>query len=157
MNFLLKACCVWGVAALAILAVEPKLPIKEQESSVGALVPAVSPEEIGKLIEKLTDERHKVRVQASRRLWDIGRPALPLIKEYVDSPDPEQAKRARTLVIKIEMGFTPDTDPKWIKMVARYPRAAGAERAEILIDFYNAKAWQPFLRLYALAKVTVRY
>lgn len=111
-------------------------------------VAAVDLAKISDLVDELGHERFSVREWANKRLWEIGRDALPMLKAHVDSPDPEQADRASILVAKIEMGFTPESDPKWAKEVRRYPGESKDKRSKLWLDLIDAKEFLAFLRLY---------
>lgn len=62
---------------------------------------AVAPGEIEKLIKDLGDDRWRVRDTASRRLGEIGRPAIPALRQAVMSPDLEVKFRAKSLLNSI--------------------------------------------------------
>ena len=62
---------------------------------------AISQSEINKLIKDLGDDRWKVRDAASRRLREIGWPAVPALREAVKNPDLEVKVRAKSLLTAI--------------------------------------------------------
>ena len=74
-------------------------------------------------VRDLADERFQTREEAMRRLWDLGKPALPLLEEAAHSPDPERAIRAASIRDWILMGVTPNTDPEILSWIEQFPGA----------------------------------
>ncbi|HZL36422.1 MAG TPA: PDZ domain-containing protein [Tepidisphaeraceae bacterium] len=66
--------------------------------AVPATQPAGSPREIAALIRQLGDDSFRVRQDAAKRLREIGKAALPALKEAEKSSDLEIHNRARNLV-----------------------------------------------------------
>jgi hypothetical protein len=48
----------------------------------------------------LGDDVYANREQAERKLRDLGRMAIPALKEAVNSPDPERVMRAERLLLR---------------------------------------------------------
>jgi hypothetical protein len=70
-----------------------------------APAPAVgeaSAEEIKRLIKDLGDDSFEVRERATRRLVEIGKPALPAVKEAQTSKDAEVRSRADKIVDRLD-------------------------------------------------------
>jgi len=123
-------------------------------AAVSAMVAWASPvndaatSDIERQVDNLIDQRFTVREKASERLWELGRTALPRLRELTESPDPEQAVRARELVRKIEMGLFPDSDPELLEIVARYASASDSEKNDLIRDLQNKRAWRQMLKLH---------
>ncbi|MBI5725232.1 MAG: HEAT repeat domain-containing protein [Planctomycetes bacterium] len=82
-------------------------PTTEKPGATGpATAPAASQEEIKKLIAQLGDKDFKVREAATKRLIEIGKPALPALRDVVknNASDSEAVERA-----KIIIRFAPDS------------------------------------------------
>src|SRR5690349_13024428 len=71
-------------------------------STPAAVRAAPADDEVGRLIGQLGSEDYVPREAASRRLEDIGEPALPALRQALASPDPEVRRRAGDLVALIE-------------------------------------------------------
>jgi hypothetical protein len=56
-------------------------------------------DQVQQLIEQLGDDDYANREQAERKLRDLGRMAIPALKEAVNSPDPERVMRAERLLL----------------------------------------------------------
>jgi HEAT repeat protein len=85
--------CLAAVIAVAavtatVLADEPKSGTSENE--------------IKRLIDQLGSERFKDREQATRQLSQLGKAALPGLKEATKSPDVEVSRRAQQLIEEIQ-------------------------------------------------------
>lgn len=65
---------------------------------------AVSSEIIQALVSELGDEKFAVREKAKKRLLEIGRPAIPLLRKVDKSDSPEQRLSAAKLVATIQSG-----------------------------------------------------
>ena len=101
------------------------------------------------LIQDLSDEKFRVRENASREIWSIGEPALPALQETAAGKDPEQAYRARELIRKIQLHITPDTDPAVLSLVERYAKASPNEKLTLFDQMHKKRAWRQLLKLYA--------
>lgn len=112
------------------------------ENAVGAPQP-------DRLVAMLADENFKVREDAARDLWKLGDAALPALKSAIASRDPEKSSRARDISRRIELGITPETDPKIIELVDKYVVAAAEEKSAILGKLKKHRAWRQLLKLYA--------
>ena len=103
---------------------------------------AVSQSEIGKLIKDIGDDRWKVRDAASRRLREIGWPAVPALREAVKNPDLEVKVRAKSLLIAICQGDPDELAEKRVELqkafsAADYPTAIRISRK--LTSYENAE------------------
>ena len=101
------------------------------------------------LIEDLSDEKFRVRENASREIWAIGETALPALQEIASGNDPERAYRARELIRKIQLYITPDTDPAVMSLVERYAKASMNEKITLFDQLHKKRAWRQILKLYA--------
>lgn len=103
-------------------------------------------------IRKLASENYLERVKATQILWELGPLAIDDLKEAARSTDPEMALRARDLLRKIDLGIAPDTDPRIIKLIERYPTANPTQKNTIFHELRRLRAWRQILRLYAREK-----
>jgi len=104
------------------------------------------------LIRELADENFRTREEATRKIWDIGEPALPALQEAANGSDPEQAFRARELIRKIQLSITPETDAEVIGLIERYAKASPNEKVNLLNLMSKKRAWRQVLKLYASDK-----
>lgn len=133
---------VTGFAAwMTIAAAAP-----ETSAQSGLKVPEKS---LAALIEDLSDEKFRVRENASREIWKTGESALPALQEIAAGNDPEQAYRARDLLRKIQLHITPETDPAVISLVERYAKASPNEKVTLFDQMHKKRAWRQILKLYA--------
>jgi len=84
-------------------------------------------DEIAKLIKQLGDDNFDVREKAAGRLAEIGKPALPALKEATKSDDVETRQRAKRLVEKFEPAPKP-AQPKDDENVNPFGGGAGGIR-----------------------------
>jgi len=99
-------------------------------------------------IRRLGDDRYAVREEATKRLWEMGKPALPSLREALNQSDPEIVRRAKLLIRKIELEITPDTEPEVLALVERYGHATPDEKAQLLQELRRHSAWKQMLRLF---------
>ncbi|HEY8960881.1 MAG TPA: hypothetical protein VIM57_01665, partial [Luteolibacter sp.] len=99
-------------------------------------------------IQRLGDDRYSVREDATKRLWEMGKPALPRLREATSLPDPEIVRRAKLLIRKIELEITPDTEPEVLTLVERYGHATADEKVQLLQELRQHSAWKQMLRLF---------
>ena len=83
------------VALAILMANNAFLPAADESS--------VTEKEIQRLIEQLGSSRFREREQATQYLFEIGKPALPSLKEAAKSPDAEVRGRAQRLVERIDV------------------------------------------------------
>ncbi len=107
---------------------------------------------IAALIQDLADERFATREAASRQLWQIGPAALEALQQAATASDPEQAYRARELVRRIELDLTPETDPAILALADRYGKGSTLDKARVLRQLHQRRAWRQILKLYTTEK-----
>ncbi len=101
MTMIASRCLAVVIAVAAIAAA-----IRAEEPKSGA------PEkEMKRLIDQLGSERFQDREQATRQLAQLGKSALPGLKEATQSPDAEVRRRAQQLVEQIEPPAVRSMDP----------------------------------------------
>ena len=110
------ALCLWnligaGPAAADIAATRP------------AEDAAALKERIARAVKDLGADSWRVREEASRRLWEIGRPAQTALEQAADSDDPEVRARARRILEKFKYGIYPDTPDEVVELIQKYRRA----------------------------------
>ncbi len=129
---------ITGVSAWVwIAAASPEVGVQVAEKSLEVL------------IHDLSDEKFRVREEASRKIWAIGESALGALQEIAVGKDPEQAYRARELIKKIQLHITPDTDPAVATLVERYAKATPNEKLGLFAQMHKRRAWRQILKLYA--------
>lgn len=121
------------VASAAPEATEPPPPEKSLET----------------LVQELADPKFRTREEASRKIWQIGDPALSALQAVADGKDPEQVYRARELIRKIQLFITPETDPAVIDLVERYAKASESEKVNLFEKLARRRAWRQLLKLYS--------
>ena len=105
--------CVVAIAALAPAAAPAQSPAPANASTADAApaeaAPAeAAPADVRSLVEQLGDADFKTREAATKKLKDMGREALPALKEAIASAaDPEICSRADALVRQIERPRVP--------------------------------------------------
>ncbi|MES2921930.1 MAG: hypothetical protein V4819_10295 [Verrucomicrobiota bacterium] len=127
----------WGWIAVAAPDVPMESSVKAPEKSLAVL------------IQDLSDEKYRIREEATRKIWMIGEPALGALQETAVGNDPEQAYRARELIRKIQLHVTPDTDPAVMALVERYAKATPNEKLGLFAQMHKRRAWRQILKLYA--------
>ncbi|MEX1048938.1 MAG: hypothetical protein WED15_05390 [Akkermansiaceae bacterium] len=127
----------WTVAGAPELPREPAPPV------------AVAEKPLESLIEDLGHEQYKTREAASRRIWALGDPALPMLKQAAAGDDPEMSHRARDLIRKIQLHITPDTDASVLLLVERYAKASAEEKIGLYDEMHKKRAWRQILKLFA--------
>lgn len=108
--------------------------------------------DIGSLIHLLSDENFRTREKATRDLWLLGESALQALRDTAKGKNPEAAMRARTLLRKIELHITPDTDPSIIDLVERFTKASAEEKSELFTEMRQKRAYRQMLKLFAEEK-----
>ncbi|MBV8879631.1 MAG: HEAT repeat domain-containing protein [Planctomycetaceae bacterium] len=94
---------------------------------------ATSDDAVRKLIEQLSADRIEARAEAYRKLEEVGRPALPLLRKAASDPDDEVSSRARTLLIRIPI--REHLTPALLAGVPGiYDRLAGGDWRAVFLD-----------------------
>jgi hypothetical protein len=88
-------------AALPAEGAEQEHEQEKESPAEPALTPARQ-KELAALIEQLGHEEWEKRDQASRKIEDFGRAALPALREATGSSDQEVVERARVLIEKLD-------------------------------------------------------
>jgi len=113
------------------------------------LAPKAVEKPLETLIKDLGHEQYRTREEASRRIWALGDPALPLLKQTAAGDDPEMSHRARDLIRKIQLHITPDTDATVLLLVERYSKASAEEKIGLYDEMQKKRAWRQILKLFA--------
>ncbi len=83
-------------------------------------------------IRQLGDAKYKVREEAMRFLWSVGRPAEGALRAALASNDPEVVRRARHVLEQLEYGILPDTPKELVALVEQYKAGnASAKQAAL--------------------------
>src|SRR4051812_43483250 len=72
-----------------------------------APTPAPSPKELDRLIANLGNDDFRVREEATHKLYKIGKPAIPALRQALSSDDPEVQSRAQLIIKRIEIRPVP--------------------------------------------------
>ena len=94
-----------GAAAVALLPVFAAAQLVEGQPDAptsAAAAPAPLPQEIKQLIDQLGHADYHTREAASKRLREVGEPALPALREAAVSANPEVLARAEALLTRIQ-------------------------------------------------------
>jgi hypothetical protein len=100
------------------------------------------------LVDELSNDRYKIREEASQKLWSMGNRALAELEKAAAGKDPERAYRARELVRKIQLRVTPETDSGVRALIERYQKATPNEKSALLQQLNGKRAYWQMLRLY---------
>ena len=92
-----------------MIATSPGLDLAGSGSA--AMGPTASPEEIEAIIESLADEDWRARSEATRRLIEIGEPALPALRQQTVSGPLERVWRTEEAIREIERKRDPAARP----------------------------------------------
>lgn len=84
--------------------------------------------QINDAVAKLGDPDAAVRERAMAGLWSAGKMAEPALRQASNSDDPEVARRARSLLNRIELGLYPDTPQEVLDLIEQYPYGDAATR-----------------------------
>ncbi|KPK80227.1 MAG: hypothetical protein AMJ81_12340 [Phycisphaerae bacterium SM23_33] len=112
-------------------------PVWAGPTTTGSADDARLQQEIARAVRDLGSDSWRVREEATRRLWSIGRPAEAALRRAAESADPEVRFRANTILEKFRYGIYPDTPKEVLKLIEDYRGAAPSARvnfARLLID-----------------------
>lgn len=101
--------------------------------SAAQAAPPPTDAEIQQAVEQLGADRAADREAATRRLWEIGTPAVPALRKAAESSDLEVVFRAKFLLEQIALGLGPDTPPETASLLRQVlhgdrPNRLGAAR-----------------------------
>ena len=99
------------------------------------------------LINELADNDYSTRENATKKLWDIGPPALPALRKAAQSKEPEAASRAKELLLYIQAGVLSDSPEDVKTMVLKYSEANGEKKLSILQKLVSDGHWRQALNL----------
>ena len=71
-------------------------------------------------VRKLSDPDYAIRQRATRALWEIGEPAIPLLENVLEIGRGESKVRASDLLILIRIGLRPDVDAQVASIVSGF-------------------------------------
>lgn len=100
------------------------------------------------LVVQLADESYRVREEATKSLWNLGEVGMAVIKEGVESEDPEVAHRSKILLQRILTGITPDTPENVVRLVQKYFRSGTTGKKGVFEDLFEEEAYDQMLRIY---------
>jgi HEAT repeat protein len=90
-----------GAGLLGAVLLGPRPAVAQQRETTPQSTPAA--EEIQKLVQQLGDDSFNVRELADDALREIGRPALPALRQALRSPDPEVRRRVRGILESVRL------------------------------------------------------
>jgi tetratricopeptide (TPR) repeat protein len=103
-------------ALLALLALTPACALALDEA------------QIADDVAKLGDPDAAVRQRAADALWAAGRPAEAALRQALSSDDPEVVRRARSVLVRFDLGLYPDTPQEILDHVSAYRGGDGVAR-----------------------------
>jgi tetratricopeptide (TPR) repeat protein len=83
-------------------------------------VSAVDDADINDAVARLSDPDAAVRDKASAALWQAGKAAEPALRKALASDDPEVVRRARSVLVRFELGLYPDSPADILELVGNY-------------------------------------
>ena len=103
--------------------------------------------EIRALIEQLGARSHKEREKAAAALWQIGDPALELLKRAAKADDPEVSDRAGALIDNIRLGILPSWPESLREQVGNFEGTPLEKHPEFMSSLAKARGAEavPFL------------
>jgi len=138
------------LTCLAVLAVAA--PAANDANEAAAPAPQAAAADplaaIPALLVELAHEDFTTREAASRKLWEIGDPAIPALKVAAEGSDPEIAYRARDILRKLDLFIAPGTDPAVIALIERYKKATNSQKSNLLAQLREKRAYRQILKLY---------
>jgi len=111
------ACFAWGTLSLTPAAPAAPLANARDLPAPGPAAPTAG--DVPGLIRQLGDADFRVREAATRRLREIGKSAVPALREALASADPEVCSRADSLLRQVER---PRIPPGWFRNVNNWRR-----------------------------------
>jgi tetratricopeptide (TPR) repeat protein len=84
------------------------------------------------VIERLASEHYAEREAASRQLWELGKRAMPALREAVKSRNPEVGQRSRKLLDKLELGIFPETPLEEVALIEEFHAGGKDVRIKVL-------------------------
>jgi len=112
---------------------------------------APDPNRLRAAVLRLGSGSPRLREQATRELWSVGRAAEPALRAAAEGDDPEVAARARSILQDFRLGVTPDTPSFILEAVSQYRQGDVMQRrrALALLGGSASDGRGPLLRLYA--------
>ena len=97
------ACGVWGTCLVGVVAAAPDArPLDLKRPAASPQQPASPLDAPHTLARQLGDDDFRVREAAAKRLKEMGKTALPALRQALGSADPEVCSRADALIRQIE-------------------------------------------------------
>lgn len=109
-------------------------------------------EGVENLVTRLSSDSFREREIATRALWQEGEAALEMLRAASVSDDPERAKRAASVLERVELRITPETPPEIFEQIKRYQTAPQNLKATHINELRRMKAYFQILKLYSLEK-----
>jgi len=102
-----------GVLTILVPLLAPMTALAQERPAAPTPITKQDPTDadLQKLIVQLGSDDYDAREQAARRLRQIGKRALPQLKEALSSPDAEIVNRVRLLITRIEARAVPGPNP----------------------------------------------
>jgi hypothetical protein len=123
------ACFAWG--ALSLAAAAPAAPAANPHGLPAPGAPAEASNDVPTLIRQLGDGDFRVREAATRRLREIGKSAVPALREALASGDPEVCSRADSLLRQIER---PRIPPGWFRNFTDWRRRESVSNGTRVVE-----------------------
>ncbi len=121
-----------GLVAGSISAAPAPTTLPADVTSVAAS-PASSDAAIDRAISELGSDDADARERATRSLWELAPRSEPALRRAAQSPEPEVAGRARSLLRSLAFGLRPDTPPIVSNLLQGY-LAGDAQQKQAAIE-----------------------
>ena len=126
---LAAACFTWG--ALSLIPASPAAPTANPQSLPPPGSPAEVSNDVPTLIRQLGDGDFRTREAATRKLREIGKSAVPALREALASNDPEVCSRADSLLRQIER---PRIPPGWFRNFTDWRRRESVTNGSRVVE-----------------------
>jgi tetratricopeptide (TPR) repeat protein len=110
-------------------------------------VVAVDQAEITQLISQLGSDNYQKRLEASKKLQEIGQPARSQLETAISSTDPEIRMRAKEILKDIKLGIRPSWPEKMVKKVRGFSKLKTDDRKKLIAEIVeiSEREAMPFL------------
>ncbi len=90
--------------------------------------------EIRQLLAELGDDSFAARQAAMKKIWRSSALSVESLRQFAETADPDAAARLRRIIEHIELGITPETDPKVARLVFDFHRGDEGQKFTIMYE-----------------------